>query len=951
MTSYHAKYFAHELTRRHGEDGVLRLSRALFDASVDLNPHQIDAALFALRSPLSKGALLADEVGLGKTIEAGLVLCQYWAERRRRLLVVCPASLRKQWSMELLEKFHLPNVVVDSTSYKKMREEGYKNPFDCDQVVIVSMHFASSRWEELLTVPFDLVVIDEAHKLRNVYRPDNKLGRNIRRALADRRKILLTATPLQNSLLELYGLSTLIDDKLFGDVKSFRAQYVQVDANHEMLRERIQEFSTRTLRRQVLEYVRYTERHPITIQFRPSDKEHELYDAVSDYLSNENNIALPRQQRHLMTLILRKLLASSTPAILETLQAIKGRLESIQENLSEGAAQDSIDEEWRDIVGPDWLDEYLAETTEIDDEDNRHFERDLQAEIRLLGDLIKMGREIQVDQKSLALLEALNIGFEKMEATGAERKAVIFTESRRTQQYLFDFLEEHGYAGEIVLFSGTNTDASSREIITRWLNENGDGARRGSRVIDERTALINHFRNEASIMIATEAAAEGINLQFCSLVINYDLPWNPQRVEQRIGRCHRYGQKHDVVVINFLNKRNAADQRIYELLSEKFHLFDGVFGSSDEVIGSLESGVDIEKRILDIYQRCRSEEEIEAAFTSLQREMEESINVRMANTRRLLMENFDEEVHERLKIQLDDAQASLDRTGRMFWALSRFILSDVAHFHDEGFRFDLHQSPAHNCPAGIYQLVSKVDERKPGTFLYRLSHPLGEWVLDQGKTWSTPTALLQFNITDHPRKITVIEALKGHMGWLVLERLTIDSYDREEHLLFTAFTDGGQVLDQEICERLFLCTASVVSCEGPNEEVEERLRAAALRHREAVVAKALQQNEALFHEERERLERWADDMVLSAEKELADTRAQLRRLRREARVAPTLEEQSDIQKRKRELERRQRRQRRAIFDVEDEIAARRDELIDALERRMRQKVDSETLFMIRWEVV
>src|SRR5260370_37885315 len=234
-----------------------------------------------------------------------------------------------------------------------------------------------------------------------------------------------------------------------------------------------------------------------------------------------------------------------------------------------------------------------------------------------------------------------------MAKMGASRKALIFTESRRTQQYLKTFLEANGYAGQIVLFSGSNSDAESQVIYQRWLQANqATGRATGSKAIDIRTALIEHFRDQATLMIATEGCAEGINLQFCSVVINYDLPWNPQRIEQRIGRCHRYGQKHDVVVINFLNERNEADRRVLELLTEKFSLFNGVFGASDEVLGTIESGVDFEKRILAIYQECRTPEEIDAAFRELQQEMDERIRTRMDDTRRLLFEHFDEDVHE-----------------------------------------------------------------------------------------------------------------------------------------------------------------------------------------------------------------------------------------------------------------------------------------------------------------
>jgi SNF2 family DNA or RNA helicase len=297
-TAYHAKYFACELTRIGGA-GVERLSRSLFDACVDLNPHQIDAALFAFRSPISKGVLLADEVGLGKTIEAGVVLCQLWAERRRRLLVICPASIRKQWALELAEKFNLPTVILDAHEYQARQARGIPNPFEADTIVISSMHFASAHATDLRTIPWDLVVIDEAHKLRNAYRSSNRMGQNIHWALEDRRKVLLTATPLQNSLLELYGLSTLIDDHLFGDLASFRAQFVNAGGSLKELRNRLGTFSTRTLRRQVVEYIQYTERRLITLPFKPTEQEHKLYEAVSAFLQRTDTYALPHQQRHL----------------------------------------------------------------------------------------------------------------------------------------------------------------------------------------------------------------------------------------------------------------------------------------------------------------------------------------------------------------------------------------------------------------------------------------------------------------------------------------------------------------------------------------------------------------------------------------------------------------------------------------------------------------------------
>ena len=551
-----------------------------------------------------------------------------------------------------------------------------------------------------------------------------------------------------------------------------------------------------------------------------------------------------------------------------------------------------------------------------------------------------------------------------MATTGAARKALIFTESRRTQEYLRAFLESHGYEGRVVLFNGTNGGPQATAIYQRWTEENRDtGRAAGSRAANVRTALIEYFRDQATILLGTEAAAEGINLQFCSLVVNYDLPWNPQRIEQRIGRCHRYGQKHDVVVINFLNERNEADRRVLELLTEKFRLFNGVFGASDEVLGSIESGVDFEKRILHIYQECRTSEEIDAAFRKLQGEMDEQIRTRLDDTRRALFEHFDEDVHQRLRLQLADTQAQLDRVGRRFWSLTRFMLDGRARFDEMSLAFDLQHPPRSDILMGKYHLISKSHPRSEtgvdayggeiqNVFLYRLSHPLGEHVVDTAKALATPPVGIIFDVTNHPTRLHVIETLHGRTGYLTLTRLSIDSYEREEYLLFSGFDESGLSLDQETMEKLFSCAGQIARDSDGTlpAAVRQRLEGDSERHSRATVSRSLEQNNVHFNEAREKLERWADDMVLSAEKALLDTKEQIKALRRHARQAPTIAEQHEIQEKLQNLERRQRRQRQDIFKAEDEIVEMRDQLVDSLERRLAQRVETETLFTIRWAV-
>ena len=958
ITPYHAKYFAHELSILHANNGVDRLSQSLFDASVDLNPHQIEAALFAIENPLSKGVVLADEVGLGKTIEAGLVLCQYWAERKRKLLIICPAALRRQWASELLEKFNLPAQVLDAKTFAQQQKEGIYNPLNNKQIVIMSYHYAAKLEDKLVAEMWDLVVIDEAHKLRNAHRDSNKMGQALKRALDGRKKLLLTATPLQNSLMELYGMSTLIDEYTFGDAKAFRKQFMQADSDILELKERLAGFVKRTLRRNVLEYIKYTERKALTIPFYPSEQEQELYEGVQRLLEREDSYALPKRHRHLTGLILRKLLSFSTKAVLNNLQVLKYRLERLER---EGVTDDDIDIIQQIITDDDLEDDFVEESdTQADVVEPKPIDKNaLRAEIAELNMLITKAELIGIDTKSKELLIGLDKGFAQLAEMGAARKVIIFTESMRTQQYLAQFLESNGYQGKVVTFSGTNNTPQANRIYQQWRDEyQGSSRVTGSAQIDKRSALIDHFKDHAEIMIATEAAAEGVNLQFCSLLINYDLPWNPQRIEQRIGRCHRYGQKFDVVVINFLNERNQADQRVLELLTEKFNLFDGVFGASDGVLGSIESGVDFEKRIQAIYESCRTQQQIEDAFEQLQKELEAEINHKMQQTQVKLLEHFDEDIHDILKLKLDEAKERLDKIGRWFWAVTHHQLQPYAAFDHQNYRFTL-QKPVNHQPMGLYQLLRKAGGDNSSlqvlehhSFAYRINHPLGEHVIDSAKSEPAPNALLMFDYSNHQTKISVAEQLKGQSGWLTLNLLAVEAFNRQEFLLFTAKADSGQLIDNEACKRLFSLEASIhnssLAVDVNNPPVE--LLALKTRQIEAKLAEVMQQNHALFEDERDKLEKWAEDKTFAAEEALRDTKAQIKSVKRESRLAQTTEEQKQTQEKIKQLERLQKRQRMEIFDIEDEIADKRDELIAALEARMKQKTNITELFTIRWHM-
>ncbi len=950
LTPHQSQYYAWLLTRRTASDSVESLASTLVDSQVDLNPHQVDAALFACANPLSRGVILADEVGLGKTIEAGLVISQRWAERRRRILIIVPANLRKQWHQELRDKFNLQGLILEAKNYNAIRKQERQNPFLISSgPIICSYQFAKAKADDIKEVPWDLVVLDEAHRLRNVYKTSNIIAKTLKEALAHvHSKVLLTATPLQNSLLELYGLVSMIDDRVFGDVDSFRTQFTSQGRGQafDNLRERLAPICKRTLRKQVQPYVSYTERKAIVQEFTPSDEEQELSRLVADYLRRPNLKALPDGQRQLISLVLWKLLASSTHAIAGALETMAKRLQSVLDEAPEVVdLSEELNENYEslDEVADEWSDQDAdIAVRNLDERDA------ISHEIDELKYFKQLATNIFDNAKGKALLTALDRAFKELDRLGAAKKAIIFTESKRTQEYLLSLLADTPYGDGIVLFNGTNSDANAQAIYKDWLKRHeGTDHITGSKTADTRAALVEHFKERGTVMIATEAGAEGINLQFCSLVINYDLPWNPQRVEQRIGRCHRYGQKFDVVVVNFVDRSNEADARVYELLDQKFQLFEGVFGASDEVLGAIGSGIDFERRIAEIYQSCSKPEEIKARFEQLRLDLSGEISETMVKTRQVLMENFDEEVQEKLRLRAEDSRAARSKYECMLLDLTRAELADFAVFDDDG--FVLQRLPAtilNEIDLGRYELPRHSGD----AHLYRIGHPLAEWVMKQAKNYELSGTRLIFDYDAYGNQISTLKPYRGKTGWLTLKLVSVEAFGtKEERLVVAAITSDGQALAEDDPEKLLRLPAQAQPAE--HSSVDISLLSEDVAARKSVVLREIdQRNLGYFEQEVQKLDAWADDLKLGIEQEIKEIDRQIKEVRRTATTAPTLEEKLSWQKKQRELEAKRTKLRRELFNRQDEVEAQHNKLIAELEDQLMQQVKENTLFTIEWEL-
>lgn len=948
LTAYQAKYYAHELQRSYASDHVGKLAGLLFDAQVEPKPHQIDAALFALQTPFLKGVILADEVGLGKTIEAGIVISQHWAERKRSILIVAPSSLRQQWQQELYEKFLIPSSLLDAKT--KERLLGRAGP---PEVLICSYEFAQ-RHETSLLRAWDLVVADEAHRLRNFWNGRTKVANAIARIVVGAHKtILLTATPLQNKLEELYGLVSVFEPEYFHSLDAFRERYIKnrEPAAFDDLGDRVAQISKRTLRRDADKYIRFTERLPLTVGFEPSPDEQRLYGLVNNYLQRDKVYAFSKSTRHLSALIIRKRLGSSTYAIASTLGKIAARLER---EIAKGKG-------WTNsgsfIVDADLTDE---EEEELDAEPKAGFTaidpRDvgpMKDEVRELREYAALARSITVNEKAVQLNYALDLGFGRLRELGAPQKAIIFTDSTVTQDYIARSLTEAGRGEGLLLFNGQNDSPQATAIYQQWLERNkGSDVITGVLAADRRKALVDYFRDEGTIMIATEAASEGINLQFCSMVVNYDLPWNPQRVEQRIGRAHRFGQQHNVVVVNFSNKGNLAEQRILELLEDKFHLFKGVFGTSDEVLGTIEDGLDFEKTISDILNRCKTAAEIEVAFNQLEEQFEGEISKEMARAKAKVFDNLDPNVQDRLKAY--DAQSGevLNRFEQLLLAVTKYQLDRMATFVGDGRQFELHTPPIADAKPGRYFFKSQPQDH---AHQYRFASPLAEYVVACSREAETPTRELTFSLGQSERASTAIKALQGKSGQLVSKvvtfRMKAGNEDiSESYALAGLLTDDGEWLDHEYVADLMDLTCTEVS--DPIDMIDESAFANHLVVQREAFEKEVQARNARYYDQQEEL------LYRNTLDRKAESEGLIREYRQKEKENRKAARQTDDPMEQLRHKKEARRWAQRADDEDDRARGERiklrqeiDKYLELIEQSLKGKRETEDLFTIRWKVM
>jgi hypothetical protein len=818
---------SHPIHRRLLSEEILLLRRstegrryaaAQRSGRVDCNPHQVDAVIFALGRVREGGCILADEVGLGKTIEAGLVIAQLCAEGASRVLLVTPKALLGQWREELFTLFGISAIEAS------LAASGLDGP----GVFLISREMLNSE-QGLARLeasgPFDLCVVDEAHEVfAGLHRrfdragryledaPHAKIAGRLRTLLAGRTPVLLlTATPLSNSLAELWALVQYVDRSgtLLGDLSTFRELFCADDDRQLQagqageLQRRLQVVVRRTLRRQAQEFLHtpFVGRHARLFEYDMSPAERELYDDVTRYLLTPGLAAFSGRHRTLLLLGFHRRMASSH-------RALAASLERLRERLLRHQAGGDLDPMRDFALDLEELDEPAPDSGEGDgSEELASGDAAVAAELARVQSLIERLGRLETDGKAHALLDAMRVLTGEAAQGLSQGKLVIFTESLATQDYLRELLLESGLPDEeITLFRGQNGSARAEQALLRWQAEIGDALaphQRPSTDVAMRLALVHEFRQRSRVFISTEAGAKGLNLQFCDTLINYDLPWNPQRIEQRIGRCHRYGQTRDVTVINFLARDNAAQRLTFEILSRKLELFGAVMDASDHVLyepsGSARAAVfsalssDFAGQLARIYESARSVAQIEAELLRLDGELgarRAELERVQARTAGLIEARLDATVRQAFRKLADELPGHLQDLDRDLERLVCDYLDSV--------RVSYRRVPS----AAGWLLETDADAQLPEPLRAGLRIVLGgesPSALEDRLTLGHPLVRLAVDAargaTAQPFSVRVsgveLESLRGRRGRLRVEKLRYPGFEPVDRLLPVAVLESA----------------------------------------------------------------------------------------------------------------------------------------------------------------
>jgi len=923
-------------------------------------PHQVRVAHWALHNPFTKGVILADEVGLGKTIEAAMIMKELICRgRAERILILVPAKLVGQWQHELIEKINEDFVVLTGPDVRRSEANGV-NSWAAHHRVIASLDYARAkgddsrraRLDQVNTRRWDLLVVDEAHALKDPGSGNHEFIGSIDRE----HTLFLTGTPIRNYAWDLFHVSNVLEqreEKPLGTKYSFRKTFLQDGRglrvkNVPELTERLEKFLIRNTKSKVPE-IHQVRRLGRTFHFDMTGMERELHARAEDYIYGLYRDGRTYQGEFYKVLLsngLRKLLASSRQALLPTLRA---RLDRLYELQTRSAAETPEDASWLlnnadpenppDVEGNGVGGAIAPKRHRTPDEQRAR----LHEEIVELSALLDYANRVFGNAKLDALTAALrSSGFRRGE------KFLVFTEYRRTMDLMVHHLTAAGF--RVDGFHGQ-------------LPHFRPGARAPLRAADgtgrTREDVFVRFRdpspNGTQVLVATEAAAEGLNLQFCRVVVNYDLPWNPQKIEQRIGRVHRIGQKEDVIVAN-LAVKGSMDDEILRLLQEKIRLFDTVLGESELILGAIDEAqiFNFEEQLMEIAARARSPEQVRLEMERLRAELGAVLRERQEQMR-LQLRDFDDRVTDHLGHPSDlpgDIELTVKRkNGDVEAFVRRYLTKQGVLLEPSGrpgvFSFRTPLSLRKHRPelAQEYRVAFQQDVANEAIDADYIAHghPFLMAAIEECKRIGDCTRLT-LRYSDSERRLHGFDHLPGKSGLWCNFKVTFSSYDTEE-CLFPVFVGEGVEFSDVFSFRMLyypLVEAGAASATRVQPLASES-EAACAQLTEAKLRELRCLNDQVFEEEAARIDTFFEDSLLEFEDEEQSLSRQMERVQAKRRTAKTFDERKALREEYERIKERYFAVQRENFRRREEEGKRRDGKISALADQREPRVTVELI--------
>ncbi len=949
ITYYHTKYLAAKIKRKSSMESFNKLLPIIYDSDLPLYPHQLAAADFVNNSTTVQGTILSDEMGLGKTIEAGLAISLMWNEGYKQILIIAPVADLKMWKAILITKFGLDVEIYNKYKLREFRKNKVNRPFAREVIKICSYKFAFENYSSINPVKWDLVTLDQAHRVENVYDIKSEVGDVIRQIAYGRRCLLITSNPLQSTMKRLFKLGNLVDKYAFGDRRSYNYQFVSItdDIDYPNLRKRLEPIAKRTLGRRVSGFVNKSRRIEIQDIYEGTPQEADFITATINYYINTSKFGIPNEIASMPALglfiqmtISPKLALGGIGLVDEGLKLIR-RTRSPHKFLYKNFKSDIETLDW---INEEWHRSKEKEQLEVVKSPDLQKIIDKERNDLLL--LREYALEIQTDSRFKALLSDIERIKKRITRRKMPKKIVIFTQSKLAQRYLVFLLRDAGFKG-VYYVNADNDNHEAQSMYEDYMkNRYIPYDKSILRDYYKRLSIIETFQKKGTILVATDKGIQDQVINKCSAIINYDLPFDPYLTDLRLKKVNGFVNNRDVYILNIVNKSNEMELWNYTKQRDIFNLFNGSYGQSDTPVGAIGVGADYSMLVFGYYMMHHTIDLVDRSFKKVEIEIRDAKSQSMNNYYTTLLEKSfkDERIEGEKYLEMYQSEVI-----GLKEAITKIAMKELEKFGSVSKRgrgsITIKKKPfrMENEDLGKYTFdeIGLENRRK-----FYLNRGIGKQIIESAYKRKLPCKHILFSYNSIRPRLSDLLQLKGKSGILLLKLVTIQGIQNEQYLLFCGKTVDSEILTQKQCHELMLLKAK--------ELVPVRVRSNTVdlyeRNLNLLFEKIRERDERIIEEVSKKIDLSIEDKVLVHKRDLRMIMIQKRKLHRRWVNAISERRKDNLDMALLEVGVFRRKKRRYIRKVRKYGLIEKDITLQKMKDMLNYQTKSENLFTIKWEL-